>query len=103
MGYFIIGQFKKAGPGKFDIGSIHSTGAQGVLSFKITNISNRTDDVVMYVVQDNIHMCEHIAKLDANTTYNIKFLCSSMGLGTFTVTAAWASYRPEIASVASRL
>lgn len=103
VGLYFYNQFKKAGPGTFNIGQLQSTGAGGIVSFKIANPNERSDDVVIYIVQENRRMCEHIGLLEKNMSYDIRFSCSSMGLGDFKIVAEWASYSPEIADTATRL
>ncbi|MCC4242969.1 hypothetical protein [Stappia indica] len=103
FGIYFYNQFNKAGPGTFTIGNLQSTGAKGIVSFKIANPSDRSDDVVMYIVQGNSRMCEHVGRLEKKRSYDIRFACRSMGLGDFKIVAEWASYSPEIANIASRL
>lgn len=100
---YFYNQFKKSGAGTFNIGQLQTTGAGGVISFTIANPNDRSDDVVMYITQENRRMCEHVAFFEKNKSYNIRFSCSSMLLGDFRVVASWASYIPEVANAAKRL
>lgn len=103
FGVKINDKVSSSGPGSFDLSNMYSTGAGGVLSFSIRNTNGRSDEVVMYLLQNGMTICPHKARMDAGSLYDIQFYCPEMGLGEFTVTAAWSSYRPEIAARARTL
>ncbi len=88
--------------GTFDIGSIQGS-AGGGITYSISNRNQQSGDVLVYVTQQDLRLCEHIVRMNAGARLDVRFGCPQLRAGRIQLVAAWASSQPRIASVAQRV
>jgi hypothetical protein len=77
---------------------------QKFIYFNLSNSDDQGGDVLIYVEQDDLRMCEHVFRVRPNTTYrNIRLPCSSLDDGRMSMLYGWASENRDLASAADRI
>jgi hypothetical protein len=74
-----------------------------LISFKLANSSADGGDVLLWVEQGNLTMCEHVTAILPQMTHDIRFSCPTLQPGQFKLIPQWASFDPAKAAVAIRI
>lgn len=83
------------------IGNIKSEGT--VVSLRLANSIGFRGDVLLWIEQRGLDMCERVTAVDGQSTYDIAFQCPTLKPEQFTVRALWAAFDPEKSAVAIRI
>lgn len=83
------------------VGDIQASGSR--ITFKVSNSSNKSEDFLFWVKQDDIEKCPHKTAIRAGYTHTITFSCPNMSAGRFSLMSGWASSDRGKANIATRV
>ncbi len=83
-------------------GNISVDGSNEV-SFRVSNTKSTSGDILFWIKQDDIEMCVHKTRVNANFTHSIQFYCPNLHNGRFTLVTVWASSDVSKANIADRI
>ncbi|EJJ27309.1 hypothetical protein PMI11_04321 [Rhizobium sp. CF142] len=76
----------------------------GTVEMRISNLSEKADDIVVWVADGDSRYCERITNIGARKWIHLKFFCESITpQSQLRIGYAWSERVPRIASVAKRI
>lgn len=73
------------------------------INFVMSNTTQKSNDVVAWVEQGGVRMCEIIFHIPAGARVTMGQNCRSLDYGDFNHLYAWAADRPDITAIARRI
>lgn len=83
------------------VGNVTASGAR--VSLTVTNKDHPADDVVFEVIQEKITRCLFKTFVPIRSSYDVKFYCSGLRDGKFSVKYFWAASDADKASLAKKI